>query len=56
MLKLTNINYQNPVRQTDPLLSSVKSEYFFQQHWELEYFFRRDPKTIHEFLLLKSVG
>jgi len=23
MLKLTNINYQNPVRQTDPLLSSV---------------------------------
>ena len=23
MLKLTNTNYQNPVRQTDPLLSSV---------------------------------
>jgi hypothetical protein len=23
MLKLTNINYQNPVRQTEPLLSSV---------------------------------
>jgi hypothetical protein len=52
MLKLTNINYQNPVRQTDPLLSKTlnqiiffpppKSEYFFQQHWESEYFFRKN--------------
>jgi hypothetical protein len=39
-----NIRLYDKNSESDYFFSSTKSEYFFQQHWESEYFFKK--KTI----------
>ena len=38
-----NIRLYDKNSESDFFFSPPKSEYFFQQHWESEYFFRKKP-------------
>ena len=38
-----NIRLYDKNSESDSFFPPPKSEYFFQQHWESEYFFRKKP-------------